>query len=88
MVMMFIDVRVTGKIVQVEWHTGQAIPLSSDDITYITQIQADGNELQVIRRLFNDTIPFSQRLQVQAWYGDMAQYIVGNLRLAMFNETR
>jgi len=57
------------------WHVGEKVPKIAPQS--VTGIQADGDELGLIRRMF-ENIPF-YRGPVALWYGDLARTIYLNL---------
>ena len=59
-----------------EWHTGEKkLNVKAYDVL---EIQADCDELELIFKLFGDTIPRSTEA-VQNWFGDTAQTIFSAL---------
>lgn len=49
------------------------------DVESVLEIQADGDELEAIREQFPSLV--IPKHAVVRWYGDMAKFIVGNLKL-------
>lgn len=45
----------------------------------IIEVQADGDELEVIKEQFGTSIP-TGNARVQRWFGDIAKSVVANLR--------
>lgn len=64
-----------------KWNTGRVINLSSTGITHSDiskiQVQADGDELELIKRLFTNIPMYDGR--VVSWYGETAAFILFNL---------
>lgn len=60
-----------------EYHVGDEINYEREDelIPYIEHIQADGHELAVIVKMFQDSIPLPRYCGVIRWYGDLARTI-------------
>lgn len=67
-----------------EWHIGDKSPIPMRGIHMITDIHADGHELDHIQSKFYCatnkivTIPLANT-RVMSWYGDIAKTIVANL---------
>lgn len=60
------------------WHVGEACPVGYDKIDSVVEVQADGDELSyIIRRFTNLPYPVTRSAR---WFGDMAKFIVGNLK--------
>lgn len=73
-----------------QWYIGGVKPLNDFEITTISYIQADGDELEHIRVLFTHrftadiththcTIPLPINKRIVKWYGDIAKTIIANL---------
>jgi len=61
---------------EMQWHVGEKLPIGMDDIWYIKEIQADGDELQKLRELFpNAPLDFFSDEKVQSWSGVDAKAI-------------
>lgn len=58
------------------WHVGDRAPNLSPDV--VMEIQADGDELEYIKRNFTN-VPFHNSRRVMYWFGEMAQFIFANL---------
>ncbi len=58
------------------WHVGRPLPKITD-VSTLTEIQADGNELRHIKENFDNLIMPSS--EVCVWYGDLARTIYLNL---------
>lgn len=76
--MMYITVNAFGDNVTVGWHVGQKNPIVFDDMQHVTEVQADGDELEYIRFSMNN-VPFNKFKAVNRWFGSMAQFIAANL---------
>lgn len=63
----------------ITWHIGESFPFSKQNLLRIKSIEASNEELDLIFKAFNKTIPFSQD-KVQSWYGDTAKTISFFLR--------
>ena len=50
-----------------------------DHLAEVDFVQADGDELEVIRQQF-DGLPFHKTARVQTWHGDFAKFIIKHLR--------
>ena len=62
------------KGVEVTWYIGRPKPLCNS----CTEVQADGHELEKIRRNFQN-LPIPAHQAVVTWKGDLAQFIYDNL---------
>jgi hypothetical protein len=61
------------------WHVGEYnIKLTSSDLSRVSCVQADGDELDYILRNFKN-IPVSTNVTVVRWFGDVAKFIAANL---------
>lgn len=58
------------------WHVGESLPYPRG--VTITEVQADGDELEYIFNNFRG-LPLSNKKRVQTWRGDFAQFIADNL---------
>jgi hypothetical protein len=76
--MLYIDVTVANRVTSVLWYVGQDLPLASDDIMHVVEIQASDDELMYILNNFTN-IPRHNTKRVHRWYGTDAQFIVGNI---------
>lgn len=76
--MLYIEYLVANhsKPVMVAWYVGTAVPQFLADHTVVF-VQADGDELEHIRKRFAN-IPLSMN-RVQIWRGDFAMFIAENL---------
>ncbi len=73
---------------QEQWHVGDhANPnpwFKAIEPSKVIEIQADGHELDVIKQICKDSIPFAYKRsgmamkRVQNWYGDHAKFIFAN----------
>ena len=63
------------------WHVGEVIPHTWDNYKFqdVSEIQADCNELDYIRKNFVN-IPDCPTSLHMKWTGDIAQFIYDNLR--------
>ena len=59
------------------WHVGEDNPIDSEMVIYVTEVQADCDELEYLYQHFPN-LPQAKR-QVVHFYGDVARFIVGNL---------
>ena len=59
------------------WHVGDMEPRAAEFISEVTQVQADGDELDFIRKQFKN-LPDTNRAVV-CWFGDHAKFIVAHL---------
>lgn len=59
-----------------QWHVGARVPEVSPNL--VAEIQADGDELNHIQRLFGASLP-TPKTDVASWRGDLAQTIYVNL---------
>ncbi len=66
-----------------EWHVGLPVLVVGTiypiDVKNVIEVQADGDELDIIWNTPHESIPFIARKRVQTWYGDMAKFIVKNI---------
>ena len=70
----------TGTTITHTWHTGCPVPPEYDGKAEVCKLQADGDELDFILYSFVN-IPHPVNSQkVVKWHGDMARFIVDNLR--------
>ena len=60
-----------------EWHVGKSTDNARQIAEHVTEVQADGHELEHIRDNFMN-LPTANR-RVVRWHGEMAKFIVGNL---------
>jgi hypothetical protein len=61
------------------WYVGEYIQNANSAVSDdVCEVQADGHELAAILHQFQN-LPRCDG-SVQTWYGDMAKFIVGNLR--------
>jgi hypothetical protein len=63
------------------WHVGNPSPISHKEAAEVTEVQADGDELDHITYdifLTNKSIPIPNR-RVVRWFGDHAKLIAANL---------
>jgi len=74
---------------EVQWHINQKKKWQYKDVADITEIQADGDELEHIKSIFclkydgaqvdqRPTIPLP-KVRVVRWFGDIAKTIIGNI---------
>lgn len=78
----------SSSISEYQWHIGTELPKISlnrfiDKHGHITEfeivrIQADGDELELIKNSFTN-IPIPTKKRVVQWFGEMAQFIFANL---------
>lgn len=69
------------------WHVGESTTMNMPELSTITHIQADGDELEYIKELFrlemtgvpHYTIPMPLDRSLVTWYGDFARTIIANL---------
>ncbi len=60
-----------------EWHIGEPIAIDLD-FENVQFVQADGEELEYIRRNFSN-LPMATNKHAPRWFGDLAKLIVANL---------
>ena len=60
---------------EIEWHCGEPAPTHPHCVDII---QADGDELLYIERVFGN-IPTRLDSRVVQWHGDIAKFIIANL---------
>ncbi len=60
------------------WHVGQKNPVEYLDVPKVTEVQADGHELEYIYENFTD-LPHLSNGRVVRWFGDHARFIAGNI---------
>lgn len=60
-----------------QWHLREPMPISYEEVTEVLYVQADGDELGIIRRLITG-IPMHDG-RVVRWFGDDARFIVAFL---------
>ena len=83
--MLYIKYKATperGKHTERGWHlgTGNLPYIQGYPVSDVESVQADGDELDyVLRRFENLCRTCDVSLRVVYWYGDTAQFIVGNL---------
>lgn len=60
-----------------DYHVGDKVDLEWEDdrIPKIEYVQADGHELAVIVKMFQDSIPLPRYYGVIRWYGDLARTV-------------
>ena len=61
-----------------EWHVGESPPILYGDVKDVTEVQADGHELDYIINNM-EGLPIA-KTRVVRWFGDHARFIVANLR--------
>lgn len=62
------------------WHVGEKTPpMETTNGSVIQSAQANGDELRFILDHFGN-LPSRHHNKVVVWYGEMAQFIVGNLK--------
>ena len=61
-----------------QWHVGEQFPVSFVEIQDITEIQADGDELELIFNSFSNLVGPSNA-RVVRWFGDTAKMIAASL---------
>lgn len=61
-----------------EWHVGTKYEHNEHTIDHVTEVQADGHELEWVLREFNN-IPTIRARRVMRWHGDIAKFIAGQL---------
>jgi hypothetical protein len=59
---------------EVECHIGDANQADLIEPCNVEIVQADGQELELMRSMFGDTIPDSHQ-RIQYWYGDTAKAV-------------
>lgn len=74
--------------IEFKWHIGEELPKISCKETIhtngsitqreIVSLQADGDELELIKNSFTN-IPIPMKKRVVKWFGEMAQFIFANL---------
>lgn len=90
--MLYIELSKTNVMPQhvtIQWHVGEKNPLDHNEPLFVTEVQADGDELDyILYRIRPGTIPISMEFQkgvkevtkpVQRWFGDHAKFIVANV---------
>lgn len=60
-----------------EWHVGEESPVGYAEVIAISEIQADGHELEHIKNMFDQ--PILPKGRVVRIFGDLAKTIVANL---------
>ena len=75
---MFITVTGKHKTEEITWNVGQRYPVL--DNSQVTQVQADGHELERILHSFSG-LPICAEVKVCNWWGDHAKFICSNLPL-------
>lgn len=75
---MYIVVDWNGSDVEMTWHVGKFLPIASEDVKHIKEVQADGDELEYIKNNFSH-MPVNVNRRVNRWFGEMARFIVANL---------
>lgn len=60
-----------------EWHIGEPRP-SGLNLLQVQEIQADGDELDHIKRNF-DNLPIANHVRVVRWYSEHARFILSHL---------
>lgn len=60
------------------WHVGHSTANINDYTKSCVFIQADGDELEAIRRQFSN-VPISNNRRVMRWKGAMAEFIALNI---------
>ena len=68
---------ITTKHGDVEWHIDHKLPNLPGKVL---ELQADGDELHEIKRLFGESIPMTKNAIVN-WAGDIARTIYLNLKV-------
>ncbi len=63
-----------------EWHTSEFLPFHPQHDSMITEIHADGDELNCIIRLVPDITPDEWTAHTYNWRGDKARQIVKAMR--------
>lgn len=71
--MIFVD----ADISKFEFHLGDGVPMINPNL--IISIEADGEELEAIKREFGLSIPWPKNALKPIWYNDMAATILYNL---------
>ena len=64
--------------VEINWHVGQKTNEINLSARSVTEIQADGHELEYIHDKIKN-IPFVNHQRVINWFGDHAKFIIRNL---------
>ena len=73
-----------------KWHIGEKNPVNFDEVNAIQEIQADGDELDYIKKQYCDgnniestvtaySIPLPRNKRVVRWFGDIAKIIISNI---------
>jgi hypothetical protein len=63
---------------QVCWHVNEPSLIEQEDVKFVTEVQADCDELDWIRERFLH-LPIHNRARVQRWFGDHAKFIAAHL---------
>jgi len=61
-----------------EWHMGNSSPISHEQVRDVVEIQADGDELELIEDEMGDTV-LMHGGRVVRWFGDDARFIMGRI---------
>lgn len=75
-----LSIKLNNSLIGYVWHVGEKNPVPYEKVIAVTEVQADGDELEHIEDMFqlNKQIPIPRR-RVVRWFGDHAKLIVGNL---------
>jgi hypothetical protein len=60
------------------WHVGESSPVANIDVMEIEEVQADGDELALIRRNVRNIPDYPSNVHVR-YFGDTARFIVANI---------
>jgi len=61
-----------------DWHVGEKSPVEYGMVSFVEEIQIDGDELEHVKSFFTNSgfIPKGRVIRI---FGDMAKIIVGNI---------
>jgi hypothetical protein len=66
-----------GVDVRTAWHVGDK--LRFDNVSNIVEIQADGDELELVQALCKNLRNINDCARVKRWFGDEAKFIAANV---------
>lgn len=69
---------VLNKTVAIQWHVGEDLNVSFDRCDEVTEVMADGHELELVKKICHN-IPMTDG-RVVRWFGVDAQFIVAAIQ--------
>jgi len=61
-----------------DWHVGEKSPVEYGEVSFVEEIQIDGDELEHVKNIFPNS-GFIPNIQVVRIFGDMAKLIIANI---------